>query len=527
MPVYRRIVNNSGVKNTAQSGRGLLGSASLVAFMTLLSRIFGFMRDIVLASVFGAGGSLDAFLVAFKIPNFFRRLFGEGAFSQAFVPLLANLSSEEQHETVLAFISRVFSNLALCLMILVALAEAFAPGLIWVFAPGFDRDPERLQLATHMLRVTFPYILLISLTAMSAAVLNTHKRFALPAFTPVLLNVALITVALCWAPHVEQPVYVLAWGVILGGVLQLALQIPTLIKLGLLPRIKVDFQNPNVRKVLKLMVPALFGVSVAQISLLIDNCFASFLPRGSISWLYYSDRLTYLPLGVIGVALATVVLPTLSRQRQDQPELYSATLGWALRTALFAGLPAAMALMVLAGPLLATMFLHGQFSVNDVLMSSRSLLAFAFGLPAFMLIKILASAFYARENIKTPVKIAAVALGINVIGNFILIHIWAHAGLALSTSIAAYFNAGCLWFMLWRCGDYKAGENWWWPFSRLFIACAVMVAALLWLTGDLSVWLHSSLSYRIEHIAMLVSVGLLIYLLVMWLLGWRTRELRF
>ncbi len=525
MPVYRRFVNNLRAKKTgfSQSGR-LFKQSSVVGLCTLLSRLLGFVRDVIFASIFGATASFDAFLVAFKIPNFFRRLFGEGAFSQAFVPVLASWSKEHDHETVVRFISRIFSNLALILLFIVAIVECFSPFVVLAFAPGFAHDVVRHNLSTHLLRITFPYIFLISLTALSGAILNTHKRFITPAFAPVLLNIALIVAALVFSSRVAQPIYLIAAAVLVGGVLQLSLQIPALIKLKLLPRLDFNWRDPGVTRVLKLMVPALFGVSVAQISLLIDNFFASFLPVGSLSWLYYSDRLTYLPLGVIGVAIATVVLPDLARTHKSESAQYSATLDWALRSVLLFGVPAALALMVLAGPILATLFLHGNFSAYDVTMTMHSLWAFAFGLPAFMLIKILASAFYAGQNVKTPVKVAALALLVNLIGNVLLIHTLKHAGLALSTSIAAYVNAIFLAILLVRKKVFKPQTQWLKYLLRLLISSTIMLMIIFYSSAPLQVWLTASLSYKFLHLFVLIVVGLLAYWLSMLTLGWRWRH---
>jgi putative peptidoglycan lipid II flippase len=527
MPVYRRFVNNLRTKKTGnpESSR-LLKQSSVVAACTLVSRLLGFVRDIIFATLFGATASFDAFLCAFKIPNFFRRLFGEGAFSQAFVPVLVNLSKEHDEETVRRFISRIFSNLSIILLFLIAIVECVSPLVVLVFAPGFAHHLERYHLATNLLRIMFPYMLLISLTALCGAILNTHKRFAVPAFAPVLLNVAFIVVALSLSSHVSQPIYLLAAAVLVGGVLQLALQIPVLIRLKLFPRFDLNWRDPGVTRVLKLMVPALFGVSVAQISLLVDNFFASFLRLGSLSWLYYSDRLTYLPLGVIGVAIATVVLPELSRQSNQHAKQYSRTLDWALRSALLVGVPAALSLIVLAGPMLATFFLRGNFSVFDVIMTEHSLWAFAFGLPAFMLIKILASAFYARENVKTPVKIAAIALLVNIVGNVVLIHIihqYKHAGLALSTSIAAYVNATFLLVILIRKKIFVPSHDWLKYALRLLGSSILMVAAVFFSSASMHVWVVASLSYKVWHLFFLITLGVVVYFLCMLVFGWRWR----
>jgi len=505
--------------------RKLFKSTSLVAAMTMLSRILGFIRDMILAQVFGAGAAFDAFIIAFKIPNFMRRLFAEGAFSQAFVPLLAEFRSKEDEETVQQFVNRIAGTLGLSVLLVVVLGEILAPFIIMVFAPGFIHDPMRYHLAVHMIRITFPYLLLISLVAFAGAVLNTCGRFGVPAFTPVLLNVSLIMVAWFWAPHSTTPIYVLAWGVLIGGVAQLCIQWPYLKKVGLLPIPKSGFSDPGVRRVMKLMVPALFGVSVAQISLLIDNLFASFLPAGSISWLYYSDRLTYLPLGVVGVALATVVLPNLSRSHNDgSTKQFSVTLDWALRCVVVIGLPAAVGLFFLSGPLLSTLFQHGEFNTFDVEMTRRSLMAFSLGLPGFMLIKILASAFYSRQNIRTPVKVAAVAMVLNLLLNLTLIFPLAHAGLALATSLASLFNALFLLRLLLKQDKYQPQENWWSFLWRIVVANAVMAVVILFLAGDYQHWFVWQISQRVMHLSMDIMVSVIVYFATLYLLGLRKRH---
>lgn len=526
MPVSEQIVNGKPVAIENKRSR-LLRSTSIVAGMTLLSRIMGFVRDVVLAQIFGAGPAFDAFIIALKLPNFMRRLFGEGAFAQAFVPVMSELRQQHTHEDVQQFVNRVAGTLGLVVMLVVAVAEIATPLIVVIFAPGFVHDGLRAQLATHMLHITFPYLLLIVLTAFSGAVLNTCNHFSIPAFTPVLLNVALIAVAVWWAPHLATPIYALAWGLLIGGVVQLLIQIPALYAKNLLPRPRLGFKDPQVRRVMRLMVPALFGVSVAQISLLIDNFFASFLPGGSISWLYYSDRLTYLPLGVIGVALATVVLPNLSRHHaNDDQQQYSATLSWALRLELLVGVPAAIALYLLAGPILATLIHRGAFNSFDVVMTSESLRAFAVGLPAFMLIKILASAFYSRKDIRTPVKIAALAVVFNIVFNLMLIGPLRHAGLALSTALAATINAGLLLTLLLKRRIFNAGGQWFGYFVRLIVANVGMGFLIWWLAGSLSQWLRWSLLLRIEHLVWIIVVGMASYVILLLASGFKMRMFR-
>lgn len=506
--------------------RKLLRSALIVSSMIFISRLLGFARDMVLAIVFGTGPTFDAFIVAFKIPNFMRRLFGEGAFAQAFVPILSEYRSNRTTKEVCKFINHIAGSLGTSLLVVVALAEIIAPAIIIVFAPGFIHDPVRLTYATHMLRIIFPYLLLVTLTAFAGSTLNAFNCFAVPALTPVLLNIIMIAVAWFLAPYASTPIYALACSVLIGGLLQLVIQFPFMYHLGVFPMPQWQWNDPGVLRVLKLMLPALFGVSVTQISLLIDNLFASFLPAGSISWLYYSDRLTYLPLGVIGVALTTVVLPNLSRQYSEKsPEAYSATLDWALRMTILIGVPAAVALFILAGPLLATLIYHGAFTENDVIMTRKSLWAFSVGLPGFMLVKILASAFYSRQNIKTPAKIAAVMVVVNLILNVLLIHPLAHAGLALATSLASSFNAVLLLYFLLRHSIYVPATHWAKLIFQLIFANVVMAFVIIYFSGEMSRWLAWSISERAWHLTIVILSGFITYLVALGIAGLRLRDL--
>lgn len=506
----------------------LFRSTGLVSGMTLVSRLMGFVRDVILSLTFGAGPAFDAFVIAFKLPNFVRQLFADGAFSQAFVPIMSEYRATQPAEKIQEFLDRMTGLLFLILFFVVIIAQLFAPLIVMVFAPGFLRDPGQFHLTTSLLRIIFPYLLFISLTALTGAVLNSHGRFGAPSFGPVLFNVALIAAALFISPHFSVPIYGLACGVLLGGLLQLIMMLIFLRKLKLIPRLKIDWQDEGVKRVLKLMLPAFFGVSVSQISIVIDNFFASFLPHGSISWLYYSDRLTYLPLGVIGVALATVVMPFLSRAHATKStQEYSQTLDWALRMALLIGLPSSLGLAILAGPILATLFFHGtQFRAFDVIMTAKSLIAFSLGLPAFMLIKILASAFYSRQNIKTPVKIGLIAMGINLILNFILIFPLKHAGLALATTLSSTVNASLLFVLLFRSKVFQPNVGWPSLLSRLILANAVMAILLLYFAGELKLWLEWSSMTRIIHLLALMALGGLAYFLTLFLAGFRTKDLR-
>ena len=506
--------------------RNLFKLTIVVSSMTLISRLLGFIRDIILAIIFGAGPDFDAFIVGFKIPNFMRRLFGEGAFTQAFVPVLSDYQANRQLAEVQGFINHIAGSLGAILLIIVAIVEINAPMIVMTFAPGFVRDPMRLAYAMHMLRITSPYLLFIGLTSFSSAILNTFNRFGIAAFTPVLLNISLIVVASFWSPYAPIPIYVLAWGVLIGGIMQFLLQLPFLYRLNLLPAPKWQWNNPGVMRVLKLMIPAIFGVSVAQISLLIDNFFASFLAVGSISWLYYSDRLIYLPLGVIGIALATVVLPNLARQHgQKSIHAYSATLDWALRIGILMGVPSAVGLFILSGPLLVTLIYHGAFTKYDVIMTRRSLSTFSVGLPGFILVKILASAFYSRQDVKTPVKIAAASMLVNLILNIILIHPLAHAGLALATSLAASFNAALLLYFLLRDKIYVPLTRWVKLILRSIFSNSLMGFVIYWFSGGIERWLIWSIGERIWHLILAILLGLLSYILTIWISGLRMHDL--
>ena len=492
--------------------KNLLKSTFVVSAMTVISRVTGFLRDLTFAHVFGAQAGLDAFLVAFRIPNFLRRLFAEGAFSQSFVPVLSEYSQERTHEEVQLFLNRMAGAMATVLFFVTLIAVLLAPWMVYFFAPGYIHDPTRFHLVGVMLRITFPYLLFISLTAYVSGILNTHSKFAIPAFTPNLLNFALIGAAIFLAPYFSQPVVALAWGVFIGGIAQLLFQLPFLCKLGFFPRPTILWSDPGVRRVLKLMLPAVFGVSVAQISLLVDYFFGSFLPQGSLSWLYYADRLTSFPLGVFGVAIATVILPHLSRKHAAKSDAeFSAGLNWALKFILLIAFPATIGLIILAGPILSTLLEHGNFIGKDVIMTRQSLLAFAVGIPAFMLVKILASGFYSRQNIKTPVRIAVIAVLTNIVLDAILIFPLKHAGLALATSTSSTLNAGLLFWTLWRRNLYQPGTGWGKFGIQLLIANGLMALVLIFMTADLSLWLSWSSFARVWHLGILCAAAFLVY----------------
>ena len=499
----------------------------------MLSRVLGLVRDVVIAAFVGASANADAFFVAFKIPNFLRRLFAEGAFAQAFVPVLADYKEEGSVAAAKALVDRVAGVLGGTLLLITSLAILAAPLVASLFAPGFISQPEKFLLTAGMIRITFPYLLLISMTGFCGAILNSYGRFAVPAFTPVFLNLSLIFAATVAAPWFEEPVFALAWGVFFAGFIQLLFQLPSLYRLELVPRPIWDTKHEGVRRILKLMVPALFGVSVSQINLLLDTVLASFLPTGSVSWLYYSDRLAELPLGVFGIAIATVILPNLSAHRAASREgEFSLTLDWAARSVLLVGVPAAVALVILAQPILISLFQYGELSAHDVAMSSLSLRAYSLGLVAFMLIKVLAPGFYARKDTATPVKIGIAAMVVNMVLNLALVlplmHYWniGHLGLALATTLAAYLNAGLLLRGLLRGGVYHFHPGWGRYMARLLLATGGMAATVVFLTEDTAAWLAWDWQRRVLEIAMVCGAGGTVYLAIHLLMGTRLRHLR-
>ncbi len=508
--------------------RKLIRSTLLIGSITLVSRIAGLVRDVLFAHLIGAGAGVaaDAFYVAFRIPNFLRRIFGEGAFSQAFVPVFSEYRTRGDVASIRAFADHVAGVLVIVLLGVSVVGVLAAPLLVSVLAPGFIAVPVKFGLTVQMLRITFPYILFISLVSMSAGMLNTYGRFAVPAFTPVLLNLSLIAAALLIAPRLHSPVLALAWGVAIAGVAQLLFQIPFLMRLRLLPRPHPVLRDEGVRRVFRLMIPGIFGVSISQINLLVDTLLASFLITGSVSWLYYSDRLMEFPVGVFGIALGTVILPSLSEKHvRDSRNAFSHTLDWAIRLVLLVAFPATVALMVLGGPMLATLFRYGAFRSHDVVMASRSLTAFAFGLTGFLLIKVLAPGFYSRQDTRTPVRIGVVALVSNMVLSLALVFPLAHAGLALATSLSAYVNAGLLLRALLRQQVYRPGPGLGSYLVKLVVASAVMGVLLWWGSGTLAAWLDAPALQRVARLAFWVVAGMLVYAGTLLLLGVRPRQL--
>ena len=503
----------------------LLKALATVSSMTLVSRVLGFVRDALIARIFGAGLATDAFFVAFRVPNLLRRLFAEGAFAQAFVPILADYRSREGEAGTKLLVDRTATLLALTLVGVSLLGIALAPVIIYVSAPGFSANAEKFDMTVAMLRVTFPYILFISLVSLAGGILNTWRKFAVPAFTPSLLNVSFIVCALFFAPYFNPPVMVLAWAVFLGGVLQLGLQIPYLARIGMLPRPRLAWRDPGVRRILLLMGPAVLGVSVGQLSLVINTIFASFLENGSVSWLYYADRLMEFPTGLLGVALGTVLLPSLSKfHAEKDTESFNRLLDWGLRLTLMLALPAAIALALLAVPLIATLFHYGAFSTHDLMMTREALMAYAVGLLGLIMVKVLAPGFYARQDIRTPVKIAIFTLLATQVLNAALIVPLKHAGLALSIGLGACLNAALLLSRLKSHGIYKPQPGWFAFMAKLAVALAVMTLILWFAMGSHAWWLQAGAALRVGGLCALVVLGSTAYFATLFACGFRPAD---
>jgi putative peptidoglycan lipid II flippase len=573
--------------------KSLLKSTAIVSVMTFLSRIFGFVRDIIIALMFGASGATDAFFVAFKIPNFLRRLFAEGAFSQAFIPVLSEYKTNDSAQNLKQLINDVTGVLAVVLFMVTLLGVLIAPVLVLLFAPGyvslnssyetqsivkiilpfvaflcasallsvflmvygkkkFGRffifftifsffitpfiihliDPNLVELShkynltVEMLRLTFPYLFFISLTALSGGILNTFGKFSIPALTPVLLNISLITAAIIFSPYFNEPMIALAWGVFVAGLIQLLFQLPFLHQLKLLPKPSFNRHHPGVKKIGFLMLPALFGVSITQINLLFDTLLASFLETGSVSWLYFSDRLVEFPMGLFGIAIATVILPSLSKKYQSSSSVqFSKTMDWALKWVFLIGVPCSMGLLVLAEPMISTLFQYNAFVANDVMMSAKSLRAYSLGLLGFILIKVLATGYFSRQDTKTPVKIGVIAMLSNMVMNLIFIFPFAHAGLALATSLSAFVNAFLLYMGLKKENIFHVDGSWLKFLFRIFFAGFMMLFCLVYLKGDVLVWESMSAWQRGGKLCGLIMMGILVYFCVLAVLGLRPKSL--
>ncbi|APU73009.1 MULTISPECIES: murein biosynthesis integral membrane protein MurJ [Vibrio] len=512
----------------------LLKSGMIVSAMTLISRVLGLVRDVVVANLMGAGASADVFFFANKIPNFLRRLFAEGAFSQAFVPVLTENHAQGDMDKTRELIARAAGTLGVIVSIVTVLGVLGSGVVTALFGFGWFLDwmhggpaAEKFELASLMLKITFPYLWFITFVALSGAILNTLGKFAVSSFTPVFLNVMIILAAWFISPQMSQPEIGLAIGVFLGGLVQFLFQIPFLIKAGVMVKPKWGWRDPGVVKIRTLMIPALFGVSVSQINLLFDTFIASFLQTGSISWLYYSDRLLEFPLGLFGIAIATVILPALSRKHVDsQSEGFAHTMDWGVRMVTLLGIPAMLGLMALAKPMLMVLFMRGEFSPQDVHQASLSLLAYASGLLNFMLIKVLAPGYYSRQDTKTPVKYGIIAMVTNMVFNAIFAYFYGYVGLAIATALSAFVNMALLYRGLHIAGVYQITKRTVFFIIRLVVAGAAMVAAILWQLEDMSVWLEWSFAHRSGMLGTLIGLGAAVYLAVLFLTGVRLKDLK-
>lgn len=504
----------------------LFKSTSLVGFITLLSRVLGFLRENAFAVMFGATGQMDAFVIAFRIPNFLRKIFAEGAFSQAFMPILKETKIQESDKDLRSLIANVAGTLGISLIVVSIIGVLASPLISVVFAPSYLKYPDKLHLLNYLLSVMFPYIFFISLTGLAGSIQNAFRQYSVPAATPLILSICMGSAAVTFTPYFHQnPIEAVSWGVLIAGLLQLLVQIPFLYRLNMLVWPRWGWKDPRVKRIIKMMAPALFGVSVAQLGMLIDSMYATFLRTGSVSWLYYADRLMQFPLGVFGIALATVVMPHLAEQvsKQDDVE-FKRVMDWALKLVVLIALPCAVGLAVLAGPILVTLYQYRIFNSFDTRMTEESLWAFSFGLFFFILVKIVVSAFYARQDMKTPVKVGMIAVLINVIFNTILIFPLRHAGLALATSLAALFNSMALLFILHRRQLLHFRPGWKKIIFASLLANGVMSAVVILGQGNLLHWVAWSVWMRILHLSMLLAAGIGSYFLMLLAGGIRRRD---
>lgn len=510
----------------------LLKTLVTISGMTMLSRITGLIRELLIARAFGASGFTDGFFVAFRIPNLLRRLFAEGAFSQAFVPILAEYANQKGKDHAKELIDKVATALMWTLVLICIIGVAAAPGVVYLIATGFDNNSDIFELSVLMTRIMFPYILFMSLVALAGGILNTWREFRIPAFTPVLLNISFIIASLFVAPHLEQPVLALAFAVFVGGILQLAIQIPALVKIGMFPRISfymtTVFRNEGVRRVIKQMIPAIFAVSVAQISLIINTNIASRLEHGSVSWISYADRLMEFPNALLGVALGTILLPSLSKAHANKDEKeYSSLLDWGLRLTFLLALPASVMLMTLPEPFTATLFHYGKFSAIDVAMTSKALVAYGVGLIGLIIVRILAPGFYARQDIRTPVKIAVVVLILTQLMNLIFVPVYAHAGLALSIGIGACGNASILYILLRKRGIYQPGSGWKIFFLKVGVALILLACVSMWGAAYFDwIALQATPLLRIGAMALVMIACGIVYFGALFVMGFRLRDFR-
>lgn len=522
----------------------LLKSGMIVSVMTLMSRVLGLVRDVVTANVLGAGSLADVFLLVNRIPNFLRRLFAEGAFSQAFVPVLAEVKAKHGDDAVRELVAKAAGTLGVIVTVVTLLAMLGSPVIVAIFANGWfadylvehgwftnyltnGGDAAKFEQASTLLKITFPYLWFITFVALSGAVLNTYNKFAVAAFSPVFLNIAMIGAAIFLSPHTDSPATALAWGVFLGGLLQLLFQLPFLAKAGLLVLPRWGWRDDNVVRIRTLMIPALFGVSVSQINLLLDTVIASYLQDGSVSWLYYSDRLLEFPLGLFGIAIATVILPNLARlHATDNQQDFRVTMDWGISLICLLGIPSMFGLILLAEPILLMVFAHGEFTIDDANKASWSLIAYCVGLVPLMLIKVLAPAFYARQDIKTPVRIGIIAMVANMVFNLMLAPFISYAGLALATSMSGALNAWLLYQGL-RNGDiYRLSRHTMLLIVRAIAAASAMAGVIWALLPDIHLLQQAGFAQRAESVGLVIVAAVPVYFVTLWLVGARLTDLK-
>lgn len=505
----------------------LLKSLATISGLTLVSRVLAFVRDVLIAGIFGAGIANDAYVLATRLPNLLRRMFAEGAFSQAFVPIFGEYKQRCGHDETKHLADHVTAMLALVLFIVTLIGIFAAPLLVYLTAPGFMKNAGQFDLAVQMLRITSPYIFFISLVGVAAAILNTYNKYWVPAFAPILLNVCLIGGALWLTPYFDQPIVAMAWAWFIAGFVQLAFQIPFLKKIDMLPSLSFSLKDPGMWRVIKQMGPAMFGVSISQISLIMNGIIASFFVAGSVSWLYYADRLMEFPSGMLGAALGTILLPSLSKcYASNNLVEYSKLLDWGLRLTVMLALPAALALGLIAVPILATFFQRGAFAGHDVVMTSHALMGYSVGLIGILLVKILAPAFYAKQDIRTPVKIGIVTLIVTQLMNLLFVYGLQlhHAGLALSIGLGACMNSAILFYFLRTRNIYQPEPGWAKFFGKITVALAAL-GVTLWLgMGTEQSWLTNSGWARIGRLTLLITGGVAAYFAALAVLGFRPKD---
>jgi putative peptidoglycan lipid II flippase len=503
----------------------LLKTLASISSMTLLSRILGFVRDMLMARIFGAGMANEAFVIAYRLPNLLRRMFAEGAFSQAFVPIFSEYKSRRGHDETKLLVDHVTSMLALILFVITLVGIVAAPVLVYITAPGFAATPEKFKLTVELLRVTSSYIFFISLVAVAAGILNTYNKYWVSAFAPVLLNLCFITTMLWLVRYFDRPIVALAWAVFFGGAIQLAFQIPFLKKIGMLPRWRFSIKDEGVWRVLKQMGPAVFGVSISQISLVINTIFASFMVTGSVSWLFYADRLMEIPAGLLGVAISTILLTSLSKYHAEKNTgEYSKILDWGLRLTIMLALPAALSLGLIAVPLLSTFFQGGAFAAHDVLMTRNALVGYSVGMAGMLVVKVLAPAFYARQDIKTPVKIGIATLVATQLMNLLFIPFFQHAGLALAIGLGSCLNSAILFYLLRKRGIFQPEPGWLLFTGKIFVALLALGLVLWFGMGTEQHWLTTHGWSRVVHLGWLVLSGVTVYFIVLGMLGFRLKD---